>query len=306
MRKIYILLILVCFLFISCTHQIAINPTIHPHAFSAEKLPYSVGVVFSEEMRTYIQHARPSTWSGSAHTYNFEIGNSLCASLLRSVEAAYFQVFDLKSNPRKGEYDRIIKYSLQNSNMDIYFQDGFLTTSGKANYTISIMLEAFNDKSLRMLRKNVISGSGFSTRNTDAFSADKHFAKSIETAIQQVSDNAANLFISGFAEHVSNHTSGANENTNINKSNKDIVKILTEPGKEHYPIKNIIKNYVLITVKPDSNLRIDKIYNVYSSVYLNKKLGKVKAIQRKGNNIALKIIEGYNQISKGDNIEIVY
>ena len=195
-----ILLLIFCILIVGCAHRVALSPNIRPNAMIANKLPSTVAVVVSDELLNYVEHARPSSWSGSAHTYNFEMGKSLCDALTRSVETAYENVMVAKTNPQAGEFDRIIKFALQNSNMDVYFQDGFLTSTGRANYSISIVMEAYNGKDIRMLKRSVVNGSGFSSRQSDPFSADKHFAQAIEAGLQQVSDNVANLLISGFAE----------------------------------------------------------------------------------------------------------
>jgi len=199
--RISIITLLFFLLFIcGCVHRIALSPTINPNAFISEKLPYLAGVVFSGELRVYVQHARPSSFTGSAHTYNFEIGDSICAALTRSVETAYHNVIEVKINPARGEYDRIIKFSLQNSDMDIFFDEGFFSHTGRAKYSISIAIEAYDGKELKLLKKTVVSGNGFSSRETSAFSASKKFAIAIENGIQQVCDNVANLLISEFAE----------------------------------------------------------------------------------------------------------
>src|SRR4030042_6547354 len=127
-----ILLLIFCILIVGCAHRVALSPNIRPNAMIANKLPSTVAVVVSDELINHVEHARPSSWSGSAHTYNFEMGKSLCDALTRSVETAYENVMVAKTNPQAGEFDRIIKFALQNSNMDVYFQDGFLTSTGRA------------------------------------------------------------------------------------------------------------------------------------------------------------------------------
>lgn len=136
----------------------------------------------------------------SAHSFDFEIGKSLCQALVRSVDMAYNNVMEAKDNPAAGEYDRIIKFSLANSNMDIHFTKGFGSRTAKANYSLSVHMEAYDGKKIKLLQKMAVNGNVFISQPASGFTADKVFAKAIENAIQQVSDNAANLLISGFAE----------------------------------------------------------------------------------------------------------
>lgn len=164
-----------------------------------KKIPKNVAVIFSSEMPTYVDSVRPSSYLGSAHTYNFELGKALCSALHRSVETVYENATLTKSIQPQDKYDRIIKFSLADSNIDVYFQEGFLTPTARASFSISVTIEAY-DGSGKILRKTTVNGNGFSSKNADAFSANKVFAAAAESAIQQVADNVANLLISGFAE----------------------------------------------------------------------------------------------------------
>ena len=187
---------------LGCAHQVTLRTTIQPNALIAKKLPKTVVVIFSGEMPTYVESVKPSSFAGSAHTYNFELGKALCPALFRSVETVYDKVILSKSIQPQDQYDGIIKFSLANSNMDVYFQEGFLSSIAKANCSISVTIEAY-DNSGKLLRKTTVNGSGFSSKGTDVFSANKSFAAAAETAIQQIADNVANLLISGFAEEQS-------------------------------------------------------------------------------------------------------
>jgi len=186
--------------FVGCAHRITVNPNVQPSALVSRKLPYKVAVVFDPNMKNYVEHATPSTFEGSAHTYDFVVGPSLSAALLRSVEIAYENVFVADALTSVGKCDRVIKFVLQNSSMNIYFQSGFLSPTAHCNYTLSVGVEAYDANNHLLLRKATVSGRGFITKAANAFSADKYFAKTVEEAIQQVSDNVANLLISGFAE----------------------------------------------------------------------------------------------------------
>jgi hypothetical protein len=166
----------------------------------ARKISLKAAVIFSPLLKTYVESTRPSSFAGSAHEYKFEIGPALCIALRRSVETVYQTVIEIDTVSGVGQYDRVIRFSLQNSNIDVYFQSGYFTTTGRAQCMLAVSMEAYDGKNMELIGKTTVSGSGFSSRITNAFTADEAFAKAIEMAIQQISDNVANLLISGFAE----------------------------------------------------------------------------------------------------------
>jgi len=200
MRKSIFIIHFLIFIFVSCSHNVMLNPNIQPNAFSSTKSPSSVGVIFSDELKNHVETVNPSSYSGSAHTYNFEIGKPLSGALLRSVQIAYQDVLEVNTLESSEKFDKILKFTLQQSNMDIYFQEGFFTPNAKANCTLSIGIEAYDGKSNELLQMTTINGSGFSSKATDAFNANKSFAQAVETSIQQITDTVANLLNSGFAE----------------------------------------------------------------------------------------------------------
>ena len=115
------------------------------------------------------------------------------------METVYEKVVRIDSIQPPNQYHRILKFSLINNNLDVYFLKGFLSITAKANCSISVSIEVY-ENSGKLIRKTTITGSGFSSKNIDTSSAEKTFAAAVEAAIQQVSDNIANLLISGFAE----------------------------------------------------------------------------------------------------------
>ena len=82
----------------------------------------------------------------------------------------------------------------------MYFQEGFLTPTARADYSLSITMEAYDGETMELLQRGTVNGSGFSAKRADEFGAEKEFVRAIEDAIQQVSDDVANLLVSGFAE----------------------------------------------------------------------------------------------------------
>ena len=184
-----------------CEHKVTLAPTISPSSFIAKKYPYKVAVVFSPEMQNLVVHAKPTNpiGPGFGHVYDYQVGNSLCQALLNSADTAYNQVLQADLDLKEGEFDKVIKFTLVNSNLNIEFV-GLVLPTAKGSYSLSLLMEAFNGQNLNLLQKAPISGNGFVSQQADEFAAEKLFSTAVEQGIQQVSDNAANLLASGFGE----------------------------------------------------------------------------------------------------------
>jgi hypothetical protein len=215
---------LLCVLLSSgCAHNIMISPTLTPTALTGTKHNSSVGVYFAPDILAYSESTSPSSTSGSAHTYNVAIGQSVTACLLKAVAVAYDPVVAVATPPGSGEFDRVIQFSMQNSNFDVNFQDGFLTTNAKSQYTVAIVIEAYEGKSLTLLGKSSVTGNAFGSKQSGPFGSDQAFAETVETGVQQVCDGVANLLISGFAEGTSQsrtaegETAGARRESEVTK-----------------------------------------------------------------------------------------
>ena len=149
----------------------------------------------------YTETARPGTQRGSAHTFEFQMGPALTNALTRSVEAAYANVFVTQSPPQEGDFERIFRFDLQSSNVRIEFVPGFFSTSAKADCVIHVSMEIADGKSFKAIQRLSVSGNGFSNKETSGGDdAQRQFSLAIEDAIRQLTENTANLLISGVGE----------------------------------------------------------------------------------------------------------
>jgi len=155
----------------------------------------------SPRLMNYTETARPGTQQGSAHTFEFQMGPALTNALTRSVEAAYANVFVTQSPPQEGDFERIFRFDLQSSNVRIEFVPGFFSTSAKADCIIHVSMEIADGKSFKAIQRLSVSGNGFSNKQTSGGDdAQRQFSLAIEDAIRQLTENTANLLISGVGE----------------------------------------------------------------------------------------------------------
>lgn len=186
-------LLLVVLILTGCAHNIQMNPNIQPNVYMINKKDARVGVVFTDKLSNHTQTVKPSTYVGSAHTYTFQVGPPLRSALLRSVEAIYDEVATVDNTSNLVDYDIGYKFDLENAQIDVTFQQGFLTVSSRGNVNLSVSLEKYGSDGLE--KRVVVSGSGFMSGGGDAFNANQQFAKAVEEAIKQLSENAANVMM---------------------------------------------------------------------------------------------------------------
>lgn len=186
---------------IGCTYSGAIRTDISPTAMMGRKYPAKVGVFFAPRLEQYEEVTNPSTLYGSAHTFKFNIGPALKEALTKSVEVAYSNVTILSQQPIPGQFDRDISFDLQSSNVQIQFVPKFWSSAAKANAILHVSMEIIDGSSLKAIQRLTVSGNGFTTEDTSGGAdAQKQFSRSIEDAIRELSENTANLLVSGVAE----------------------------------------------------------------------------------------------------------
>ncbi len=173
-----------------CTTTVEIRGPIQPSTVPAERLPSKVAVVFPQPMEFYGERVRVGRVLRMLETRYFDYGDVLWDALYRSVLAVYAPVTHSIDTPRPGQYERIIKFSVQT-------REGsgtrrFLESAGD-EFSISVTMEALDGTSLESLQKAVL-------RRDVTYNGDPDvFDKTIERAIQQISNEVANRLTAGFA-----------------------------------------------------------------------------------------------------------
>jgi hypothetical protein len=139
---------------------------------------------------------------GNENTFEFQMGPALTNALTRSVEAAYANVLAIPSAPQPGDFERVFRFDLQSSNVRIEFVPGFFSrNSARADCVLHVSMEIADGTSFKTIQRLSISGSGFSNKETSGGDdALRQFSLAFEDAIRQLTENTANLLISGVGE----------------------------------------------------------------------------------------------------------
>ena len=177
-------------------HSVPLSSGIPPSAAAKTKVQAPrVAVSFKEPMRSYRHHVDAIRLMNEFHSYDFEIGPSLCNALLRSVNAAYSSVAEISQTASPGKHVLVIVFSLQKSQIDVSFEDR-LTPSARAYSLFTVSVDVFNGKTMVPLHSSTLNGRAFLIRALGKVSsgeAEKVFAAAIESSIQQLADNATAL-----------------------------------------------------------------------------------------------------------------
>ena len=180
----------------ACVEHLALNPLLHPRAEVEEKLPLHAAVVCSPKLLGLQEQAKAG--SASPVTFQVALGETLCDTLGRSVAVYYQAVTRLRSEPGRGEFDRVLKFDLKDSDLDVQVQDhGWGRLTNQATYRVSVSIQAFD---ARMKRVNRTVVSGYGTRSRGGAAAEQVVHEAMQTAVQQLIDHTSNLLVAGLAE----------------------------------------------------------------------------------------------------------
>jgi hypothetical protein len=193
-----LLIPIVALVSIGCVETVVLSPTIQPNVFLDHKLPFSTAVVCDPDLLNFVEQAHPRGATESVLSYQIEIGETLCATLTRSVRVVYDSAVRRGRDPRMGEFDRVLKFTLHNSDLDIELQnnDGAEVTS-RVTHTLSVSVEAY-DRELRLLSRSALTGTGIVS--ADGIATRDVVKEAAEAALQRIADGFAKLLDAGLAE----------------------------------------------------------------------------------------------------------
>jgi len=152
-------LLMILLLITGCAHTIQMSTSVTPvPGIEITKYPYSVAVLGGENLKALTQQVSPSSIQGSLNYYTFDVGNVLHDALLKSVKRVYEKVDELDHTPRKGAYDRIIIFSVTNSDMDIKFGSGAIRIFASAAYILTVHMAVMDGEASTLPKQFDFSG----------------------------------------------------------------------------------------------------------------------------------------------------
>lgn len=190
-----------------------------------KKIPQSVAVMFSEGLEKFKQGSSLGTAPFYGQGGYFEVGESLSSTLFEGVSSVYQTAVKIDDRDLSvGNYDRIIKFSLQRdkcglmssrTKLDVDFEDipgeGYHARSTR--FDLVVLIEAYDGEELEVINSKVVKGDGiYRTERKVTIRADDPYSptnmgldqrknrleKAINDAIQDVNNKVIKLLKSGF------------------------------------------------------------------------------------------------------------
>jgi hypothetical protein len=201
-RQLLMLLTLWVFIPVGCVHFRTVPTDIAPTAATPQKYPAAMAISFTPRLMHCEVIRKPDTMYGGAHEYRYLWGPAVQAALTKSVKSAYTNVSMVEGPPRPGKFDRVLVFDLQKVDLIVEFVPGYLRQEARAQAAIHIVMEVFDGKSMKSLKKLPVTGRGSSVKDSSGFAAyaSSQFSAAMENAIQQLSEIVSNLVITGAAE----------------------------------------------------------------------------------------------------------
>jgi hypothetical protein len=278
-------------LFTGCAYHVGIQPELNDLPRSEPRKNQSVAVVISKTLQTRLEQGNLNAGSGSAHTFVFKVGSPLSRALLGSIENIYSDVEFLSAFPDKKGYDYIILFEFDDATLDLYFQDGFVGTTAKAHYALSIDMSVYNGSSYQILKREPIQAKAISSSKMGNETAKEVFIRALESVIEQLAFKAGQYFIN------------------------DIGPVALQPAQERYPrvlldIKKVVNNYLLVYYPQKLALKKVKKYPVVRIFHFNgekgwRPIGFAEIVRTNNGKAAMRatVEQHYAPISIADKIE---
>ncbi len=172
----------------ACVTPVALDAAIRPALPPGERSSEKAGVVCSPDLLGHVERAHPSTLTGFANSYQFELGQPLCNALFKSVESSYRAAVRASTPYYRGEFGRVVQFALQDSSLSIAPRADRTT---RVAYALSVVVERYG-RDLRLESRNVLSGYGLvdAPRLSDAV-----VKEVVEDALQQVANETTTLLV---------------------------------------------------------------------------------------------------------------
>jgi hypothetical protein len=288
------LALFLCFcLFIGCAYHIGIQPDLGKLPQSEPRKNQSVALVISQSLQTRQEQGNLNAGSGSAHTFVFKVGSPLSRALLGSIENIYSSVDLLTAFPDKKGYDYIIAFEFDDAKLDLYFQDGFVGTTAKAHYALSIDMSVYKGSSYQLLKKERIQAKAISSSKMGNENAKEVFTRALESAIEQLAFKVGQYFINDISPSPA----------------------ALQTAQEHSPrvlldIKKVFKTYLLVYYPQNLVLKNGKRYPIVRIFHFNgergwRPIGFAEVVRTNNGKAAMKatVEQHYAPISIADKIE---
>lgn len=181
MRRFALILAVLALTLSACVQTVELSHSIQPSSAAVAKSTERAGVLCSDDLLEHVERAS---------YFAVELGEPLCAALVRSVEGSYRAAQRATKPPYVGQYPRVVRFDLQSSTLAVERRDNGAT---RVTCALSVVVERFG-RDMKRVSTQAVTGNAMVERK-DA--TDTLVREAVEAAVQHVSDNASSLLVAG-------------------------------------------------------------------------------------------------------------
>jgi hypothetical protein len=185
---------------IGCTYRVNVNPNLSVTTTIGKKLPLNVGVYIPPYIKGF-EDVDSASWD---EKYIVNIGEAIFNIIYKAVDTAIDKVELLEIYPTEvmiseRKLDGFFAIGLNESNLDLDKDRGFLTDQAIGNYTVSINFNFFNPEMILVTSFNCI-GNSHGSRSYDflSFHGKEKYKPIIEAAIRNLGDNIVQMIYGNY------------------------------------------------------------------------------------------------------------
>ncbi len=155
MKKLIVLLI--CFVFLGCSHEVTVKPTISPVAYQLvdHKVDGNIAIFIHPDLADLNSVVKPQSRSCSTVRFPVEAGQSIKASLIKTAQSIFKNSQAVDSVPENHGFDGILAAELLDFDVDLKFNDGVWSDTAESWVEINIKL-TFYDSDLNPVWRSVV------------------------------------------------------------------------------------------------------------------------------------------------------
>lgn len=155
MRKLTILLM--CLVFLGCSHQVTVNPTVSPVAYELidHKVDGNVAIFVHPELAELHTVVEPRSRQCSTANFPIEAGQSIKASLIKTAQSVFKNCKAVDSVPQDHGFDGILVAELLDFDVDVKFTEGGWSGTAESWVEMNIKL-TFYDANLNPVWRSVV------------------------------------------------------------------------------------------------------------------------------------------------------
>ena len=155
MRRFAILLI--CFAFLGCSHEVSIKPTVSPvaHQLIDHKVDGNIAIFVHPDLADLNLVVKPRSRSCSTVRFPIEAGPSIKASLIKTAQGIFENSTAVNSVSQDHGFDGILAAELLDFDIDVKFNDGLWGGTAESWVEMNIKL-TFYDANLNPVWRTVV------------------------------------------------------------------------------------------------------------------------------------------------------